>query len=188
MEIKGEFYMDKVIYFNAPSTDSCHKQIYQDFIDYAFENSDCFMLVYVNYYGKGYTAKQKYFKKSLEPFKIKSRTNPQWPGTLHTNSCNTTYKIVFYKNDNRAKDILKTVSSLSDFSRPNCAEDLSFFKGNQCWFYSVGHEKIAAIIHASTQDLNFLQSKGLADISKAFVPKDDYFSQYDEIDLSNYLK
>lgn len=174
--------MEKVIYFknDEQKKDYCTGQIYFDFLDYAFSKNDYFMLVYINYYGKGYTSKQKYFKDALKKYKVKSRNNPKWPGTLQQNCPNTTYKIVFYKTENEAKEILKKVMSLSDWSRPSFPEDLAFFKGNQCWFYSVGHEKIAAIIHATEEDINFLATNGLAEKHKAYIPNDNYFSAYDE--------
>lgn len=174
--------MDKVIYFEDKNFDLCHDKTYFDFLDYAFSKTNAFMLVYVNYYGKGYTKKQKYFKNVLKRFQIKSRSNPSWPGTLSTFSVNSTYKIVFYRNDSEAKAILKEASSLGEWTRGN-AEDLAFFKNEKCWFYSVGHEKIAAIIHADTEDFEFLEEYGLADRNKAFVPEDDYFLSYDETSL-----
>ncbi len=174
--------MDKIVFFNNENQvhDICNGQLYYDFIDYAFENADYFMLVYVNYYGKGYSKKQKYFLDALKKYKIKSRTNPSWPGTLITVCANTTYKIVFYRTDSEARKILMKANALSDWSRPGMPEDLAFFKRNKCWFYSVGHEKIAAIIHANQSDIDFLQSKGLA-ISKNILDlEDDYYDQYDE--------
>ena len=121
--------MDKVIFFenNNQSECLCSGDIYFHFLDYAFECADFFMLVYVNYYGKGYSAIMKDFKKKLEAFKVKVRTNPCWPGTPGTYSVNTTYKVVFYRTDPKAKNILKTVTSLSDLSCPIYPQDLAFF-------------------------------------------------------------
>lgn len=172
-------FMDKIIFFNDTASTACTGQLYYDFLDYAFSQADYFMLVYVNYYGKGYTNEQKYFKNALKKFQIKSRSNPSWPGTLKTICSNTTYKIIFYKTTNDAKEILKKVDALNDWSRGK-PEDLAFFKGNQCWFYSVGHEKIAAIIRANATDIEFLNSKGLASKKEAFVPTNNYFDAYDE--------
>ena len=59
-------------------------------------------------------------------------------------------------------------------------EDLAFFKGNQCWFYSVGHEWIAGIIHADEEDIAFVESLGLARAESA-IPEDAYYDLYDEI-------
>ena len=165
--------MEKIIYFNNDNQtkDYCSGQIYFDFLDYAFARTDYFMLVYINYYGKGYTERQKHFKDALKKFKVKSRTNPKWPGTLSSASKNTTYKVIFYRTDLKAQDILKEVSKLSDWERPCLPEDLAFFKGNQCWFYSVGHEKIAAIIHATEEDIDFVDSKGLSSNPKHLQQK-----------------
>lgn len=174
--------MNQVIYFDNDDqrTDRCSGQTYFDFLDYAFSRTDYFMLVYVNYYGKGYTQTMKAFRTALKPFEVKSRTNPSWPGTLDTVCPHTTYKIIFYRNTADAKKILKQVNCLSDWSRPKYPQDLAFFKGNQCWFYSVGHEKIAAMIHATDEDLDFVEKNGLALRNAAFDPKDHYFHAFDE--------
>lgn len=175
--------MDKVIYFQNDSqrVDRCAGQTYFDFLDYAFDHTDYFMLVYVNYYGKGYSKTMNFFRNALKPYQIKSRTNPSWPGVLSTSSPRTAYKIIFYRNDPRAKEILKQVTKLSDWSCPSYPQDLAFFKGNRCWFYSVGHEKIGAIIHASEEDLAFVESRKLAPREAAYKPQNDYFDAYDEI-------
>lgn len=174
--------MNKVIYFknDGQRRDYCTGRVYVDLIDYAFEKADFFMLVYVNYYGKGYSKEKKYFRRKLEPYQIKSRTNPSWPGTPETFCPNSTYKVIFYKTNTEAKKVLQEVSCLSDWTSPSLPEDLAFFKGNQCWFYSVGHEKIGAFLHATDEDLDFIESKGLASRERAFVPQDDYYNAYDE--------
>ena len=159
-----EYKMDKIIFFDNDDQreDHCVGEIYYNFLDYAFEKTDFFMLVYVNYYGKGYTKTMKSFRDELKPYKVKSRTNPSWPGTLWTICPNTTYKVVFYRNCAEAKEILKRVNCLSAWSCPSYPQDLAFFKGNQCWAYSVGHETMGAIIHADEEDLDFVERLGLA--------------------------
>ena len=171
--------MDSVIYLDSNDT-SCCDMNYYNFLDYAFSKTDYFMLVYVNYYGKGYTKTMKEYMELLKPYIVKSRTNPSWPGTLKTNSENSRYKVVFYKNTTKAKEILKSVNSLWCWSRPKYPQDLAFFIGNQCWFYSVGHEKIAAIIHASKEDIDFVDVKRIASKKNAYIPTNSYFSEYDE--------
>lgn len=178
MEIKS---MDKVIFLNntVPNSNGYIDRKYCAFLDYAFSKTDFFMLVYVNYYNKGYSKHQKYFRDALNKYKVKTRTNPSWPGTLKSICPNTSYKIVFYKTTEEAKNILKEVSHISAWTR-GYPEDLAFFIGNECWFYSVGHENIAAVIHASEEDINFLESNGLANRKDAYIPKDNYFDAYDE--------
>ena len=174
--------MNKIIFFDNESQNlgCCAEQKYHLFLDYAFSKTDYFMLVYVNYYGKGYTKSQKHFRDALSPYKVKTRANTSWPGTLKTACPNTSYKIVFYKTVEEAKLVLKEVSCISAWTR-GYPEDLAFFIGNQCWFYSVGHEKIAAVIDATEEDIDFLESNGLAQRKNAYVPKDNYFDAYDEI-------
>lgn len=178
--------MDKIIFFKGEDQRIDHRcgQVYYDFLDYAFSRADYFMLVYVNYYGNGYTAAQKYFKNALNAFKVKSRTNPSWAGTPRTYCPNSTYKIVFYRTDPAAKEILKEVDHLSAWSCPSYPEDLSFFIGNQCWAYSVGHENIQGIIHANKQDIEFAVSHGLADYSDV-RPYYSGYDSYDEVLVKN---
>lgn len=121
----------------------------------------------------------KGFREELEAFKVKSRTNPCWPGTPGTYSVNTTYKVVFYRTDQRAKTILKKVTSLNDWKCPSYPQDLAFFKKNQCWFYSVGHENIAAIVRPTSKDLDFVESHRLARRINA-EPLSEYYRGFDE--------
>ena len=133
---------ERIVFFKNEDqkSDRCSGTTYEQFIDYAFKHTDFFMLVYVNYYNKGYTKKMKSFMKSLKPFQVKRRTNPSWPGAELTICPNTSYKVVFYRTDEDAKEVLKYVFKISDWSCPENPQDLAFFKGNKCWFYSVGHE------------------------------------------------
>lgn len=173
--------MEKVIFFENYNQSKClcSGDRYFHFLDYAFACADFFMLVYVNYYGKGYSAIMKNFKKELEPFKVRSRTNPCWPGTPGTYSVNTTYKIVFYRTDEKAKVILKKVTSISDWKNPYYPQDLAFFKRNKCWFYSVAHENIAAIIRPTEKDLEFLEAHQLS-CPMNTDPLSEYYRSFDE--------
>ena len=181
--------MDKIVYFfnNNQRTDYCAGEKYEAFLDYAFERTDYFMLVYVNDSGRGYTQIMKQFRDELRPFKVKSRTNASWPGTRWTytpfspkpSSC----KVVFYRNDPAAKLILKKVHKMSDWTRPSYPQDLAFFKGNQCWFTSTGHETIAGILHATKEDIAELDRIGIPH-NKPFVPKDLHDMDYCDEDFS----
>ena len=78
--------MDKIIYFDNDDQriDRCSEQAYFNFIDYAFDRTDYFMLVYVNYYGKGYSKIMKSFRNELRNYEVKCRTDPHWPGVQGT--------------------------------------------------------------------------------------------------------
>ena len=173
--------MYKVIYFKDDNCtkDYCQGQVYYDFIDYAFENADFFMLVFKNY-GHGYSAKQRYFRDKLRKYKVKSRRDPFWPGTPGEYCDGTLYKIAFYRTDPEAIEILKEVDCLSAWGY-GMPEDLCFFKQNKCWFYSVAHEYIGCIIDVTNSDLEFLRSHGLIDNEEQpFYPQNNYFEQFHE--------
>ena len=101
--------MKKQIFFdtNNFTTYPCVGKAYLDFIDYAFEKTDYFMLVYINWYGKGYSKSMKHFRDALKKYKVKGRINPKWPGTPYSYSNGTTYKVIFYRVCEEAKAILK---------------------------------------------------------------------------------
>lgn len=178
--------MDKVVFFKNDDyrTDYCCGQIYYDFLDYAFSQTDFFMLVYSNKKKKGYSSIMKHFKDALRQYKVKSRTNASWAGTLGRIDPVYDYTVIFYRTDPAAKEILKEVDRLSAWSCPSYPEDLSFFKGNQCWAYSVGHEIIQGIIHANKQDIDFVVKHGLADYSDV-TPYDSFYDDFDEILIKN---
>mgnify|MGYP003221416505 FL=1 len=50
---------ERIVFFKNEDqkSDRCSGTTYEQFIDYAFKHTDFFMLVYVNYYNKGYTKK-----------------------------------------------------------------------------------------------------------------------------------
>ncbi len=175
----------KVIYFenDGQRYDYCRDQVYQNFIDYAFNEADYFMLVYESYYRKGLNSRMKYFKNALSPHKVKRRTNPSWPGVPFTFTLDnsTAYQIVFYRCAPEAKEFLKEVSMLSAWTRPQYPEDLAFFKGNKCWFYSIGHEKIAGFIDATEKDIDFVETQGLARRSSAKDMDCHVFDSYNEL-------
>ena len=92
----------------------------------------------------------------------------------------------FYRNVPEAKEILLCVNGMNEWSANYGPEDLAFFEGNQCWFYSVGHEGIAAILHANEKDLDFVEANGLGDrrLAKNYSTWYDSFNE----DLEKYAE
>lgn len=141
----------------------CEGALYQEFLDYAFSQTDFFMLVYARYKSNKYSQEQKFFKKALRPFQVKSRTEKDyghWPGTQEYCE-NATYHTVFYRTDLKAKEILARADGLNSWKRP-WPGDLCFFKGNRCWFCLTCHEQLATVIDPSKDDVKFFVSKNLA--------------------------
>ena len=161
--------MKNVIFFE----NECSGKAYFDFIDYAFSKTDYFMLVYTNIANQGYSYQQKNFKKLLDKFKVKSRTNPDWP-SIYESIPDEKYKIVFYKTSPEAKEILKEVSSLYDWRALN-PSDLSFFKGNDCWFSS-NDLGVAVITNADKSDIDFAVKNGLAKPESISLESDEEYS------------
>lgn len=139
----------------------CEGRQYELFLDYALSSTDYFMLVYKNYYNHGFSKPLKEIRSKLAPLKIKRRSNPQWPGTPGTYCRDTAYQVVFYKNDSCAKDVLLKAEDIFGWRSPLFPEDLAFFRGNECWFYSVAHEKIAMVVEPNDEDITFFKRLGL---------------------------
>lgn len=167
---------NKVLYI-----DNCRNEKYMSFVDYAIKSSDYFMLVYINYYSKGLSKTAKEIKKSLKPFQVKKRTNASWPGTPSTYCRDTTYQVIFYKTDTKTTQILKSSNALTAWKNPIFPQDLAFFRGNDCWFYSVTHENIFAFINPSEKDIEFLNTIDLYEeknhINSAYHYTEDIFSK-----------
>lgn len=178
--------MEKVVFFEERE-DLCCGEVYRAFLKYAFERTDYFMLVYQTQRGMKTTPEKRSIRKVLAPFRVKSRNNPSWPGTTIIDGPKTDYKIVFYRTDPAAMEVLLQVKRMSDWDGYPYPEDLSFFKGDQCWFYSVGHEIIAGIIHPSKEDIKFVFELGLARPEYVRTYSHSFYDRFDE-ELVKYDK
>ena len=69
--------------------------------------------------------------------------------------------MIIYRADDEAKQILKEVDALSDWSGKN-PEYLAFFNGQKCWFYSASLIGVAAIINPDNLDFEFIEKHGLS--------------------------
>lgn len=170
--------MANVIYFKKGGR-LCTDARYTAFLDYAFAQTDYFMLVYVFRRGSRYAAALHRYRQMLAPYLVKRRNEPYWAGTMLPFSEAVSYEVSFYRNTEEAKQVLQEASALFDWSSPKRPQDLAFFRRNRCWFYSSSAEESAALLHATERDLAFLTEHGLADPADA-LPEDLYFELYDE--------
>ena len=90
----------------------------------------------------------------------KSKSIVDWPGLVEDIS-GADYKMIIYRADDEAKQILKEVDALSDWSGKN-PEYLAFFNGQKCWFYSASLIGVAAIINPDNLDFEFIEKHGLS--------------------------
>lgn len=174
MEINVMGAKNKLLYI-----ENCCGECYREFLDYAFQKNNYFMLVYVNYYNKGYARQIKEIKNKLKLFQVKRRTNPSWPGTPNTFCIDTTYQVIFYKTESDAKKVLQRVDSIIEWKSPDYPQDLAFFKGNDCWFFSVAHENIAVIINPDESDISFVKHLGLYKNENLIESKTKYFEFFE---------
>ena len=151
-------------------------QTYIDFLDLFFKETDYFMLVYPR---KNLSENQILFKNKLQPFEYKKRYAINHPGTEYAYQGEPFLEMIFYRTDEKAKEILKEVDELRKLSFPNYPEDIVFYSGKKCRFFSVAHEYMGCIIHATEEDIDFLKKHDLYNIKCVDeLPVD--FSKWDE--------
>ena len=90
--------------------------------------------------------------------------------------------MVFYRTDEQAKDILKSVNGLCELRSPDFPYDIAFYKGNKCRFFSVAHEYMESILFATQLDVDFLKKHNLYD-PESVDEMDPNFNKFDEIFL-----
>ena len=154
---------------------------YRKVIEYAFSRASHFMLVYFYETNKGTTPQMKEMKSQLAPYKVKTRHNSEWPGTKCSFAKNYYHcDVVFYKTVPETKEILLAKETFGGWDYRIHPQDLAFFKGGTCWFYTTMHEKMATCIRASKEDICFFESVGIT--SKTCVQKvpEHFFRSYDE--------
>lgn len=133
---------------------------YLSLIEYALARSDAFMLVFFSYGQNGRLGQtSRVIHDGLRSIKIKTRYDPEWPGTKSLDDRNR-YKIAFYKAEPVALSILKSIPSLFQWEYPN-PSDICFFKGGRCWFVTTAHEKEAHIYLDGEKDVSEILNMGV---------------------------
>ena len=170
--------MRRVIYLKSGGRD-CTGRAYLAFLERAFAECDYFMLVYAFRRGSRYGAELRRCREALEPYLVKRRTQPSWPGTTLSRTPEVRYEVAFYRTVPEAKAILQGAAALTAWSAPRRPQDLAFFRRNRCWFFSSSARREAALLHASAEDIALLVQLGLADPADV-QPEERYYDLYDE--------
>lgn len=141
---------------------------YERFIDYALAHTDAFMFVGCNYYNSRiYKTHVKPFIKELQPYAIKRRHDPQWPGTVQAGTDRYQRTIYFYRSDPNAAAVLKSAGRIFGWVYPYYPEDLAFFRQGYCWMASVAHEEYLWFYRETKEDLTFFRSLGVLEMPKS---------------------
>lgn len=163
------------------------RKAYQNFIHYAIEHSDAFMLV--EYKSSEKTGKSYYQTfEELEKFQIKERGKEnniwKWPNMeamydeLRAEYCEPyDYIIRMYRADMAVEKVLQKPKSLFNWNWPDYPMDLSFFKEGVCWFATTAHEKNAYIYTDSNDLLQDLKQLGLS-FEKESYDSDLFVEEY----------
>lgn len=67
----------------------------------------------------------------------------------------------YYKISNRVKETLLQYDNLYSLKFPNCFEDISFYKDENCWLKTITHEKMCEIYPNSEKEIEQLKRIGL---------------------------
>lgn len=135
---------------------------YSQFLNYMLNKSDAFSLVYFKYNESEKVKKTvKQLKESLKPFVIYSRIGNEWPSMITLNENNHIHKIVLYRADFNAKNVLLKVKSLFSWDYPESPMDLCFYRDGYGWFASSSHEQFSYIYTEDEQEISQLADLGI---------------------------
>lgn len=114
---------------------------YLKFIEYMWQRSSTFSLVYFRYNSSEKMKKTcRSIKTQLEPYKNFEKNVLKWPSMETRNDNNHIYRLAMYKSTIDTKNVLAQVSSLWDWDYPMFPMDLCFYRNGYAWFAASSHE------------------------------------------------
>jgi hypothetical protein len=131
---------------------------YKDFIKFAINNSERFILVERNDMDKG--SNIALLLKALDPYLISIEYGNEWPGT---NLMGNNAKIYYFNSHSQCSEILlKFSNSIFSWVQPNLLEDLCFLKeNNNPWIVNVAHEYELLFINLTANEYDTLKKIGI---------------------------
>lgn len=182
---QAEQAQDRLLFFRLAEDgeELCSGTCYQALLDYMAARCDRFMLAYVLADGEKMSAEMRHIEQQLRPYRLFYRRTGGWPGAIFDHSIvrrGTTYRVTFYRLCAESMAFLHQADGLFSWMPPDRPQDLGFYLGKKCRFYSSGVARIAAFCHATDDDLAFADKNALAAPEDLFIPKDDSISLYDE--------
>ena len=134
---------------------------YLRFLNYMFEHSDAFSLLYFKYQDSERTRKTtKEIQKALSPYRVFAKNVQEWPGTV-TMDDRHIYRLVIYRAVPQAKMVLERVEHLYEWQYSKYPMDLAFFKDGYAWFWSCTHEGINCLYLSNDATTKELEEQGL---------------------------
>lgn len=173
------------------------KDSYEKLIEYAYQKCNVIMFVAredgLNYedikkLNKNMSLIQEKFSNSF----IKELQRPLWVFHKSQKSLlnkmsdiefNNQFHIYFYKFTNEIKAFLLSNPNLFKWLNPEYPEDISFFKNNCCWLYSIAHEEICDIYVENEKEFKELKKIGIE-----FYEKEYRKASENELYFENELK
>lgn len=140
---------------------------YKRLIDYLFNRSDAFMLVYFKYtQNEKLKPLTRRIKTGLAPYKIKIRHNTVWPTTISSDK--HYHDIVVYKTSLEARQYLDLIDHIFGWEYYNPI-DLCFFKDGYCMFAVTAHEEFATIYFEDDED-----TSKISDLIEKYAEKEKF--------------
>jgi len=152
--------------------ENIEKENYKEFINYALDNSDFFLLVFSKKKNEGFKYKMKEIKKELIKLKVKSKFTYTWAGNIMSPNNKWEYQACYYNAESNALSSLLSVKSLFEWDWPLLPQDLCFYRKNQCWFKSVSHERLALLIKPTKFDIDFFSKIGFIEESNDYYERE----------------
>ena len=124
---------------------------YARFITEACKRCDKFSLIRTNY-TQSYYKRATLASKPIRPYRIKSKAVNSWPDggpgdDWVRENPDYPYKSIMdvYKVCDETRDFLISKERMYKWCPPDLPEDLSFYRGEDCWFACIAHEEGCAI-------------------------------------------
>ncbi|MBP3554378.1 MAG: hypothetical protein J6K63_01940 [Clostridia bacterium] len=134
---------------------------YEKFIDHMLSYSDYFSFIYFRYRENERMKKTtREIHDALAKFKVKSKFTHEWPGTISFDDQHF-YKIVLYRSDPAAKEILCRFTHLFDWDYPMAPMDMAFYKDGMCVFSVTAHERDASLYTDDKKLVHTLEAMGV---------------------------
>ena len=145
------------------------KDQFKKFVEYLYSRCDKFLMAIPNFERTRYQQdemNEKYKKylnnikpicDSIEPYIIYKYYTKHY---MHTKSSiiRDARLVKFYEG---FKDILLKSGGFHKWLYPKYPEDLCFFKGQKCWFFTIVHEDMFYIVEPTDEDIDMIEKIGI---------------------------
>lgn len=158
-------------------SDSLNGEAYRNFMELLFSKSDTFTYIKLDT-DHPKDEEDKYYAEKIRKFEALTKTDYKGKYLLSNygmTSGNVKQIYVLNLKSNSLKSYIKNKKNISEWSYPECVEDIGFYKSNRCVFESCSHEEMYRIYVNSENDVDRLINCGVIvseqyEINESVIP------------------